>query len=160
MSLLTTIKASSLQARKEKNTVVSSLLTTLISEAAAIGKNNGNRETTDTEVIIIIKKFINNANETKNFVHTAAQNAREPLNGPDHQQLDALTKEIEILNSFLPTQLTQEQLNHVIIELISSTGAMSIKDMGKVMKALKEKHEGTYDGAQASTLIKQNLTVQ
>lgn len=157
MSLLTDIKAASLQARKDKNSVVTSLLTTLIGEANAIGKNNGNRETTDAEVITIIKKFVSNATETKSLIHNAAFNAHESLNNLDHQQLDALTKEIDILNSFLPTQLTHEQLDRTICDLVVLTGATSIKDMGKIMKALKEQHEGTYDGAKASALIKEKL---
>jgi hypothetical protein len=59
MSLIQTIKADQVQARKARS-ASASILTTLIGEAEMIGKNAGDRESTDEEVIAIIKKFIKN----------------------------------------------------------------------------------------------------
>lgn len=145
MTLLSTIKAAQLQARKSKDTIATGVLTTLIGEAVNVGKSNGNRETTDAEVIAMVKKFITNAQETIKILE-----ATNPA-------VATVNKEIEILSAFLPTQMSDERLELAIATAATETGATTIKDMGKVMKFLKERYEGTYDGAKASAMIKKLL---
>lgn len=65
--------------------------------------------------------------------------------------------EITILEEFLPEQITDEQLLALIQTTIASTGAKSIKDMGKVMKEIRPQIQGKADPAQASALIKAQL---
>ncbi len=65
--------------------------------------------------------------------------------------------EIDIIAAFLPKQLSQEEVKAKIQEVIAATGAASIKDMGKVMAALKAQYAGQMDFASASALIKQLL---
>lgn len=147
-TILEKIKADQLQARKDKDKLKASLLTTLIGEAAMVGKNKGNRDSTDVEVVAVIKKFINNANETITILT------------PEKQNLAAYATtlaEIRILNEYLPQQLTADGLTEVINYIITEINASTIKDMGKVMKILKERYDGQYDGALASSLIKQKL---
>lgn len=67
------------------------------------------------------------------------------------------TSEIEILNTYLPQQFSQDELTKVIEALIGSTGATSIKEMGKVMAGLKP-YAGQYDGKLASEIIKAKLS--
>lgn len=155
MSLLNTIKAAQLHARKERDAVTSALLTTLIGDAVMVGKNNGNRESTDSEVIATIKKFITNTKETLRLVQKGTPLATtEQL----HNQELQLTDELEILERFLPKQLSLDELNTVVEGIIAELKPSSIKDMGKVMKVLKERYDGAYDGALASNMIKIKLT--
>lgn len=154
MSLLARIKATQLQARKDRNSVASSLLSTLLGEAIAVGKNAGNREPTDIEIVVVVKKFIENSYEMLNIVQTQTH-ANEQRRMED---MGKVGTEIGILKSFLPTQLTDDELSAVIDTVIASVQAVSIKDMGKVMKGLKEGREGTYDGALAGVLVKAKLT--
>lgn len=140
MSLIQQIKDDQLTARKEKSWKASAL-TTLIGEAAMIGKDDGNRETTDAECIAVIKKFIKNMEET-------AKHA-----GMD----DHAAMEIELLNGYLPQQITGMRLEMTIQGVIVSVGAETIRDMGKVMKVLKDNYDGTYDGREASTIVKELL---
>lgn len=149
MSILTTIKAESLKARKERNAPKAALLSTLLGEVQMIGKNNGNRESTDGETIAVIKKMLNNTTETVNLL----------LNSTDTGQLEALREELNVLGSFLPKQLSSAELTIAIGQAIAQTGATSIKEMGKVMKVLKEHHEGLFDGTEASKQIKEKLNV-
>lgn len=150
MSLLAKIKSDSLTARKNHDSFRGTLLTTLYSEAATVGKNDGNRETTDTEVVAVVKKFVKGADET-----LAILNADPARNA---EAIAIITQEKTILESYLPAQLSEAELQAVLANLVDSLADRSPKQMGAVMKQLKAIHEGTYDGALASKLIKGMLT--
>ena len=68
------------------------------------------------------------------------------------------TAEIAILQTYLPTQMSDAEIDGVIAEAIASTGAASIKDMGKVMAAVKAKAQGRADMGAVSARIKQKLS--
>lgn len=147
MTLLNQIKADQLAARKNRETLKATLLTTLIGEATAIGKNDGNRDTTDAEVVTVVNKFIKNIND----LLTA-------LNGAEGGAALQANAELVILDAYRPKQLTAEQLTVIIADLKAEVGASTIKEMGKVMGALKTKYQGQYDGNVASQLIKVALS--
>jgi uncharacterized protein YqeY len=66
--------------------------------------------------------------------------------------------EIAVISAFLPTQMDEAQVTAVAKEAIASTGAASLKDMGKVVTALKEIYPGQMDFAKASAIVKALLT--
>ncbi len=66
-------------------------------------------------------------------------------------------EEIAIIEEFLPRQLSDEEVERAVAEVISETGAEGLKDMGRVMGALKAKYAGQMDMARASKLVKQRL---
>jgi uncharacterized protein YqeY len=96
--LIEKIKHDQLVARKNRDQIESTLLTTLIGEADMVGKNNGNRDPFDEEVISVVKKFLKGVNETIAILEKS---------GRDVSQFE---KEREILDSYLPTQLTKEKI--------------------------------------------------
>lgn len=65
--------------------------------------------------------------------------------------------EIDIIQSFLPKQMSDEEIKAAIEALVAETGATSVKDMGKVMGALKAKYAGQLDMGKASGMIKSIL---
>ena len=65
--------------------------------------------------------------------------------------------EIDVIQSFLPKQMTAEEMQSAIKEVIAQTGASGMKDMGKVMGALRGKYAGQMDFGAASGIIKQLL---
>jgi uncharacterized protein len=65
--------------------------------------------------------------------------------------------EIEIIKGFLPQQMSEVEAKAAIAEVIKETGAQGMKDMGKVMAALKERHAGKMDFGKASGLVKSLL---
>jgi len=65
--------------------------------------------------------------------------------------------EIAIIEEFLPRQMSQEEIAAAVEEVIAEVGAQSLKDMGKVMGALKAKYAGQMDMAKASRLVKEKL---
>ena len=71
--------------------------------------------------------------------------------------IDEANKEIEVLLGYLPKQLSEEEVRSLISETISETGAESVKDMGKVMKALTPKIKGKADTKLVSGLVKEML---
>jgi len=143
--LIDTIKDQQLQARKDRDAPLAQLLTTFYSEAAMIGKNDGDRATTDKEVQAVAKKFIKNANEV--YMN---------LPDTDNRALEAIF-EIEILNAYLPQQMTDEELQTAIEAIIQAKDLSTMKDMGTVMKELKTGFDGQYDGKTASQFIKELL---
>ena len=68
------------------------------------------------------------------------------------------TAEIAILQAYLPAQMSTAEIDALIAEAIASTGAASIKDMGKVMNAVKAKAQGRADMGAVSGRIKQKLS--
>ncbi len=68
-------------------------------------------------------------------------------------------KEIEILKSFLPEQVSKEELIRIIDETIKETQSSSIKDLGKVMKSVMSKLGGKADGRLVNQLVKERLSL-
>ncbi len=66
--------------------------------------------------------------------------------------------ELEIIQEYLPEALSEEEINRIVEESIASTGAASIKDMGKVMGLLKPRLQGRADMGKVSQLIKSRLS--
>lgn len=66
--------------------------------------------------------------------------------------------EISVLQGYLPKQLTDEEITQIVESVISETGAASMKDMGKVMGAVKPKVSGKADNGKVSSIVKQCLS--
>lgn len=66
--------------------------------------------------------------------------------------------EIAVIESFLPQQLSDDEVAKIVSDLIAATGASGIKDMGKVMGELKAKYAGQLDMGKAGAVIKQKLS--
>jgi len=78
----------------------------------------------------------------------------------DRQDLaDIEQDEIEVIEAYLPEQLSEEDLDQLVDEAIATTGAEGIRDMGKVMAAVKAKAEGRADMGAASAKVKARLNV-
>ena len=67
-------------------------------------------------------------------------------------------EEVEIIRSFMPKQMSSEESKAAIQTVITETGATSMKDMGKIMAALKERYAGQMDFGKASGMVKDLLT--
>lgn len=66
--------------------------------------------------------------------------------------------EVAVIEGFLPKQMSEDEAGAAIDAIVAETGASSVKDMGKVMAALKERHSGQLDMARASGLVKARLS--
>ena len=108
MKLLEIIKNDLTEARKSKKIKVSGVLSTLYSEASMVGKNDGNRETYDTEVIAKVKAFIKNIDETLKSLPAG------------HPQGTELEKEKELLQKYLPQQISEKELKNIVADICSA----------------------------------------
>jgi hypothetical protein len=105
------------------------------------------RELSDAEVLQIVEKLIKQRREA------AAQFATGG-------RADLEAKEIEeagVLSAYLPAQLSEAEITALLDETIRSTGAAGVKDMGKVMNALRPKVQGRADMSQVSNLVRARL---
>lgn len=77
--------------------------------------------------------------------------------GNDQERTDRLTEQVEILESYLPKQVSGEELIALIEEVLAETGAATKKEMGKVMGTLTQKTGGNFDKAQAAKELQSRL---
>jgi uncharacterized protein YqeY len=103
---------------------------------------------TDSDVIAILTKMVK---QRKDAATQFADAGRQEL-------ADKELAEIEILNDFLPTPLTEDELESLLVKAIEQTGASGMQDMGKVMGTLKPQVQGRTDMGKLSGLIKNRLT--
>ena len=133
---------------KDKNTYPTlRLVVSAIKDAEIAGRTKGQKEMPDSELTSILKKMIKQRNESCEVYKKAGRN----------ELLENETKEIEVIRAFLPKQLGEEETKKICEEVIKSSGASSMKDMGKVMGVLKSKHADTLDFSKVSLFIKELL---
>jgi len=102
------------------------------------------KEVSDQDVMGILKKMVKQRNESCEVYKKAGR----------AELLEAETKEMEIISSFLPRQLSDENTKKLCEETIKKIGASSIKDMGKVMSDLKKTHSDVLDFSKVGSIIK------
>ena len=110
-------------------------------------KNEAN-EINDPEILNLLQNMIK---QRKESVKIYADAGRDELK-------DREVKEIEIIESFLPKQITDKDLEKVISEVCTELQANTIKDLGKVINTLKERYPGQLDFKVAAGMAKSNLT--
>ena len=141
MPLLSKIKDDLYNARKASDRVALTILTTLYSEAAMKGKNNGNRESTDAEVTATITKFVKNAKELLSHIE-------------DTETKDKIISEIAVYETYLPSQMSKEELTSIITNIMEVADGDVIPNIGIVMKHLSTNYNGRYDGKLASEIVR------
>lgn len=101
----------------------------------------------DTQVIAVLDKMVKQRRESVSQYRTAGR----------AELADAEETEISVIQEFLPQPLSSGEIDAMIAEAIADTGASGIRDMGKVMGALKPHMQGRADMAQVSSRIKNLL---
>ena len=109
---------------------------------------NERREITDADVDAMLERTIKQTKETLDGSIKA---------GNDQERTDRLTEQVEILESYLPKQVSGEELIALIEEVLAETGAATKKEMGKVMGTLTQKTGGNFDKAQAAKELQSRL---
>ena len=77
--------------------------------------------------------------------------------GKRQDLVDKEEAEIAVIESFLPQRMSEADMQRAVSDAIAATGAASIKDMGRVMAALRERHAGSLDMASAGSLVRARL---
>ena len=133
---------------KVKNTYPTlRLMVSAIKDAVIAARSKGLKEIADSEITAILKKMVKQRNESCEVYKKAGRN----------ELLESETKEIEVINIFLHKQLSEEETKKICEEAIKNVGATSMKDMGKIMGALKSQYADTIDFSKVSLIIKEIL---
>jgi uncharacterized protein YqeY len=151
MSLKETIETEYKNALKSKDKIKISTYRLILSSIKDLDISNrsgpNKKETDDEDIKKLLKKMMKQRTES---IDIYKKNNRSDL-------LEIEQNEFNILSSFLPKQLNDEDTKKICEETISKLGASSIKDMGKVMGELKKKHADEIDFSKAGALLKQLL---
>ena len=102
----------------------------------------------DEQVIQILQRMIKQRKDSYSQFSDAGRN----------ELAEKEQNEINILSDFLPEQLSEEELNSIVTEVIKETAASGPQDMGKVMGSLKQRIQGNADMGLVSKIVKENLS--
>ena len=148
MSLKETIETEYKNALKAKDKSKISTYRLILSSIKDLDISNrsgpNKKETDDDDIKKLIKKMVKQRTES---IDIYKKNNRTDL-------LEVEQNEYDILTSFLPKQLSEEETKKICIDVISKIGANSLKDMGKVMGELKKTHADEIDFSKAGPVIK------
>lgn len=112
-------------------------------------QEGGKKEMTDAEIINLIKKSIEGLEETIEFYNKDTMDRTEAI--------AEANEEIEVLQSFMPKQMSEDEINLAVDEILVETGVSDISGMGRVMGVFSKKYAGKADNGLASKLIKNKL---
>ncbi len=129
---------------KEKLSVLRMLKAALQNEAIKLGKSALSE---DEELTVLSREL----KQRKDSLHEFENAGRSDL-------VEKAKTEIEIVQSYMPKPLTEEELRELIAETIKEVGASSKADMGKVMSAIMPKVKGKADGSLVNQLVRQQLS--
>ncbi len=115
-------------------------------DIAARGKGNS-EGVSDDDILDLLQKMVRQRRESIELFQTG-----------DRQDLaDKEAEEIKVIQRFLPKQMDADQVRGAVQEIMEELGAATIKDMGRVMAALKERYAGRMEFGKASALVKERL---
>lgn len=102
----------------------------------------------EDECLAVVKKLVK---QRKESIEQYLAAKRQDL-------VDAETAELKLLEAYLPAQMSREQIEKIVIDVVASTGAKTIKDMGSVMKEVQTRMAGSADNKIVSEIIKSKLS--
>jgi uncharacterized protein YqeY len=123
------------------------LVSAAIKDRDIAARTAGKERASDAELLDLLAKMIKQREESQKIYAEAGRSELAALEG----------EEVAIIREFLPKQLSDEDMAKAIAEAIAQTGAASVKDMGKVMAALKGRYAGQMDFSKASAAVKAKL---
>lgn len=134
-------------AMKDKDTVRKNAVQMV--RASVLQTEKDNKITLDDSgVIEVVAKEVK---KRKDVLPEYEKSGREDLIGD-------LKREIEVLMAYLPQQMTEEEIETLVLEAIKETDAKSMKDIGKVMAVIMPKTKGVADGKTVNQLVKKHLS--
>ena len=151
MSLKDTIETeykNALKAKDKSKISTYRLILSAVKDLDILNRSGPNKKETDDEDIKkLLKKMVKQRAES---IDIYKKNNRSDL-------LEVEQREYNIISNFLPKQLSEEDTKKICEDTISNIGAVSVKDMGKVMGELKKKYADEIDFAKAGVILKQLL---
>jgi uncharacterized protein YqeY len=135
------------KAQDKRRTSTLRLVSAAIKDRDIAARGSGKEKATDAELLELLAKMIKQREESEKIYRDAGR--------AELAQQEA--EEIVIIREFLPQQLSDAETEQAIAAAIAEVGAASIRDMGKVMGALKARYAGQIDFGKAGALVKAKL---
>ena len=135
------------EAMKARDTLKTSVLRLLRADILNVAVAKKKDKLDDPEIVSVIKKQIK---QRQDSIEQFTKGARIDM-------AEKEAKELNILKSYLPPELSELEIKKIIEEAVAATGANGIKDMGKVMKEVTAKTAGQADGKLVSEMVKNRL---
>lgn len=123
------------------------LISAAIKDRDIAARSSDKKSVSDAEVMEIMAKMVKQRHES---IKTYTEGGRPELAQQEQEEID-------IIQSFLPKQLSEDETRAAVIELMDEIGCEGLKDMGKTMGALKQKYTGQMDFAIASKVVKEQI---
>lgn len=136
-----------MKAKNERAVSTLRLINAALKNADIEARGAGKPALGDAEVLTVLQKMIKQRQES---VELYDKGGRAELAAQERE-------EIAVISAYLPKQMSDDEVKAAVAAIISETGASGIKDMGKVIGALKAKYAGQMDFAKASGLVKAAL---
>lgn len=133
-------------AMKEKNELKKNTIMMIRSAILQVEKDT-QKEMSENEIIEIISKELKKRKES---LTDYEKSGREDL-------IKNINDEIAVIKAYLPEELSKEEIEKIIVETITEIGATTMKDMGKVMQAVKPKMAGRADNKLVNEIVKEKL---
>lgn len=137
-----------MKARDERRVSTLRLVNAALKNADIEAQGKGKHALSDEELLGLLQKLIKQRQEAIELYDKAGRT----------ELADRERGEIEIITAYLPKQMSEAEARAAVAQAIEASGATSIKDMGKVMAALKQGYAGRLDFGQASGLVKAMLS--
>ncbi|PHR69713.1 MAG: glutamyl-tRNA amidotransferase [Lutibacter sp.] len=147
MSLLSKLMEQMKLAMKSKDKVALQSLRAIKSEILLANTKGGDAVFSEEDEIKLLQKLVK---QRKDSAALYTEQGREDLASPE-------LAEAAIISQFLPAQMSAEDLKIVVLDIIAKTGAIGMKDMGKVMGMASKELAGKADGKTISALVKELL---
>ena len=136
------------KARDARRVSTLRLMSAAIKDRDIAARTAGESQATDAELLELLAKMIKQREESRGIYAEAGR--------PELAQQEG--EEAAIIREFLPQQLSDEDMAKAIDEAIAEVGASGMRDMGKVMGALKSRYAGQMDFGKASGAVKAKLS--
>ena len=146
-SKIETKLSEALKAQDKKTYSTLRLIIAAIKDTLIAKKIKDKNALPDNDLTALLKKMVKQRNDSCEAYKKAGRK----------ELLETELSEISIINEFLPKQLNDEEMKKICLEKIKLVGASSIKDMGKVIGALKKEYSDVMDFSKVSQIIKENL---
>ncbi len=123
------------------------LINAAIKDRDIAARSNDKKCVSDAEVMEILAKMVKQRNES---IKTYTEGGRPELAQQEQE-------EIEIIQSFMPKQLSEDEIKTAVLGIMDEVGCEGLKDMGKTMGTLKERFAGQMDFSKASQIVKAEI---
>jgi uncharacterized protein YqeY len=137
-----------MKAKNERKLSTLRMVNSTIKNADIEARGNGKPPLSDADLLGVFQKMIKQRQES---VELYDKGGRAEL-------ADQEREEIAVISAYLPKQMSDDEVKKAIADAITETGAVGMKDMGKVIAALRAKYAGQMDFGKASGLVKAALT--